>query len=188
MLVSLLGRLASTTVTARGAMGQPYIGEIRCFGFNFAPQGWAFCSGQLIAISQNSTLFNLIGTTYGGNGTTTFALPNLQSRVPVHQGNSYIMGQVGGVENVTLTTQEIPAHNHAIVATSNAAILKRPVTNTFYAASSSGNNFYESGTTLTALASNTVSSAGTGQPHSNIQPYLTLNWCISLFGVYPSQS
>jgi microcystin-dependent protein len=173
-------------------MAQPYVGEIRCFGFNFSPQGWAFCNGQLIAISQNATLFNLIGTIYGGNGTTTFALPDLRSRVPVHQGSfggtNYIMGQTGGVENVTLTTQETPAHNHAIVATSNAATLKRPISNTFYAASSSGNNFYESGTTLTALAGNTVSSAGGGTPHSNIQPYLTLNWCISLFGVYPSQS
>ena len=173
-------------------MAQPYIGEIRCFGFNFAPVDWAFCNGQLTPISQNTVLFNLIGTTYGGDGVNTFALPNLQSRVPVHQGsfagNNYIMGQLGGVENVTLTTQEIPAHSHAIVATSNAATLKRPMTNTFYAASSLGNNFYESGTTLTALASNTVSSAGGGQPHSNIQPYLTLNWCISLFGVYPTQS
>jgi microcystin-dependent protein len=172
-------------------MGQPFIGEIRCCGFNFAPEGWALCNGQIMSISDNATLYNLIGTTYGGNGTTTFALPNLQSRVPVHQGNlagtNYVMGQVGGVENVTLTTQEIPAHSHAIVATSNAATLKRPVTNTFYAASSSGNNFYESGTTLTALANTTVSSAGGGQPHSNIQPYLTLNWCISLFGIYPSQ-
>jgi microcystin-dependent protein len=98
------------------------------------------------------------------------------------------MGQIGGVETVTLTSPEIPAHSHAIVATSNAATLKRPATNTFYAASSSGNNFYESGTTLTALASNTVSSAGGGQPHSNIQPYLTLNWCIALQGIFPSRN
>jgi microcystin-dependent protein len=95
---------------------------------------------------------------------------------------------VGGVETVTLTTAELPAHSHAIAATSNAATLKRPVANTFYAASSSGNNFYESGTTLTALASNTVSSAGGGQAHSNLQPYLTLNWCISLFGIFPSRN
>ena len=106
------------------------------------------CNGQLLAISEFETLFVLIGTTYGGDGQSTFALPNLQSRVPVHMGsfagNNYVLGQVGGVENVTLTTQEIPAHGHAIVATSNAATLKRPVTNTFYAASSSGNNFYGS--------------------------------------------
>ena len=124
----------------------PFIGEIRCFGFNFQPSGWAFCNGQLIAISQNTALFNLIGTTYGGDGVNTFALPNLQSRVPVHQGsfagNSYVMGQTGGVENVTLTTPEMPAHTHPITATSNAATLKRPVPNTFYAASSLGNNFY----------------------------------------------
>jgi microcystin-dependent protein len=173
-------------------MAEPFVGEIRCFGFNFSPVGWTFCDGQLLAISQNTTLFTLIGTTYGGDGVNTFAVPDLRSRVPVHQGNfagtNYIMGQVGGVENVTLTTQEIPAHGHAIAATSNAATLKRPVTNTFYASSSSGNNFYEAGTTLTALASNTVSSAGVGQPHSNIQPYLTLNWCISLFGIFPSRN
>src|SRR5580704_9439017 len=173
-------------------MSEPFIGEIRLFAGNFAPLNWAFCDGQLMSISDNAALFNLIGTTYGGDGLTTFALPDLRSRVPVHQGSfagvTYVVGQVGGVENVTLTTQEIPAHSHLIVATSNAATLKRPVQNTFYAASSSGNNFYEAGTTLTALANNTVSSAGTGQPHSNIQPYLTLNWCISLFGVYPSQS
>lgn len=173
-------------------MADPFVGEIRCFGFNFAPQGWAFCNGQVQPISQNEALFNLIGTTYGGDGVTTFALPNLQSRVPIHQGsfagNNYIPGQVGGVETVTVTTQELPAHTHAITATSNAATLKRPVTNTFYAASSSGNNFYEPGTTLTALASNTVSSAGGGQVHSNIQPYLTLNWCISLFGIFPSRN
>jgi microcystin-dependent protein len=173
-------------------MANPFIGEIRCFGFNFAPVGWAFCNGQLTPISQNSALFNLIGTTYGGDGQSTFALPDLQSRVPVHQGSfagtNFILGQSGGVETVTLTTQTMPAHGHAITATSNAATLKRPVTNTFYAASSSGNNFYEAGTSLTALASNTVSSVGAGQPHSNIQPYLTLNWCISLFGIFPSQS
>jgi microcystin-dependent protein len=173
-------------------MAQSFIGEIRCFGFNFSPVGWAFCNGQLISISQNAALFNLIGTTYGGDGLNTFALPDLRSRAPVHQGSfagvTYVMGQVGGVENVTLTTQEIPAHNHLIVATSNAATLKRPVQNTFYAASSSGNNFYEAGTTLTALANNTVSSAGGGQPHNNIQPYLTLNWCIAMFGIFPSRN
>jgi microcystin-dependent protein len=173
-------------------MAQPFLGEIRCFGFNFSPVGWAFCSGQLLPISQNDALFNLIGTTYGGDGTSTFALPNLQSRVPIHQGsfagNTFVLGQAGGVETVTLNTQEIPAHTHPIVATSNTATLKRPVTNTFYAASSSGNNFYESGTTLTALKGNTVSSVGGGQPHSNIQPYLALNWCIALQGIFPSQA
>jgi microcystin-dependent protein len=173
-------------------MAQPYVGEIRCFGFNFAPNGWAFCNGQLTPISQNEALFNLIGTTYGGDGQSTFALPDLRSRVPIHQGsfagNTFIMGQISGVETVTLNTQELPAHSHAITATSNAATLKRPVSNTFYAASSSGNSFYESGTMLTALANNTVSSAGGGQPHSNIQPYLTFNWCISLFGVFPSRN
>jgi microcystin-dependent protein len=175
-----------------GIMAQPFIGEIRCCGFNFAPVGWAMCSGQLLSISQNAALFQLIGTTYGGNGVNTFALPDLRSRVPIHQGSfagiTYVLGQAAGVESVTLTTQELPAHSHAITATSNAATLKRPVTNTFYAASSSGNNFYESGTTLTALASNTVANAGGNQPHSNIQPYLTLNWCMALEGIFPSQA
>jgi microcystin-dependent protein len=173
-------------------MAQPFIGEIRCCGFNFAPVGWAMCNGQLLAISQNEALFQLIGTTYGGNGVNTFALPDLRGRVPIHQGSfagtTYVLGQVAGVESVTLTTQELPAHSHPITATSNAATLKRPVTNTFYAASSSGNNFYESGTTLTALASNTVANAGGNQPHSNIQPYLTLNWCMALEGIFPSQA
>jgi microcystin-dependent protein len=173
-------------------MAQPFVGEIRCYGFNFAPVDWALCDGQVQPISQNEALFTLIGTTNGGDGVNTFALPNLQSRVPIHQGsfagNTVVLGQVGGVETMTLTTQEIPAHTHPIVATSNAGTLKRPVANTFYAASSSGNNFYEAGTTLTALASNTVSSVGGGQPHSNIQPYLTLNWCISLFGIFPSRN
>jgi microcystin-dependent protein len=173
-------------------MAQPFIGEIRCCGFNFAPQGWALCDGQLLPISQYSPLYQLIGTTYGGDGQNTFALPNLQSRVPIHQGsfggNTYVLGGIGGVETVTLTTPELPSHTHAIIGTTNAATLKRPVANTFYAASSSGNNFYEAGTTLTALAPATVTNTSGGQPHSNLQPYLTFNWCISLFGIFPSQS
>ena len=173
-------------------MSQPFVGEIRCFGFNFAPAGWASCNGQLLPISENPTLFNLIGTTYGGDGQSTFALPDLRGRVPIHLGTfagaSYVIGQTGGVEQVTLTTPELPSHSHAIMGTSNPATLKQPEPNTFYAASSSGNNFYEAGTALTALASTTVSSAGGSQPHSNIQPFVALNWGISLFGIFPSQN
>jgi microcystin-dependent protein len=173
-------------------MSEPFVGEIRCFGFNFAPSGWAFCNGQSFSISQNTTLFQLIGTTYGGDGTTTFNLPNLQSRVPIHmgtnQGTTYVLGQPAGVETVTVTLNELPAHNHIVVGTSNAATLKRPMANTFYAASSSGNLFYEAGSAPQALAATTVTSMGGSQPHSNIQPYLTLNWCISLFGIFPSQN
>lgn len=173
-------------------MGQPFVGEIRCFGFAFSPVGWAFCNGQLLPISQNPTLFNLIGTTFGGDGQSTFALPDLRGRVPIHfgtfAGTNNVIGQTGGVETVTLTTSELPPHTHAIIGTSNPATLKRPVPNTFYAASSSGNKFYEAGTTLTALASTTVTSVGGSQPHNNIQPFVTLNWCISLFGIFPSQN
>jgi microcystin-dependent protein len=173
-------------------MGQPFVGEIRCFGFNFQPAGWAWCNGQLLPISEYETLYNLIGTTYGGDGVNTFQLPNLQSRVPIHQGNlggtNYLVGATGGVETVTLTIAELTAHNHVVVGTSLAATLKRPA-NTFYAASSSGNEFYAAGTnTLTALTASTVSSQGGSQPHDNIQPFLTLNWCISLFGIYPTPS
>jgi microcystin-dependent protein len=173
-------------------MSEPFVGEIRCFGFNFAPAGWAFCNGQLAAISQNETLFNLIGTTYGGDGQSTFALPNLQSRVPIHMGtfasNNYTLGQAAGVENVTLTLNELPAHVHVLTGTGLTANAKRPVANSVYATSSSGNAFYAAPGTLTALAATTVSSSGGSQSHSNIQPYLTLTWCISLFGIYPSQN
>jgi microcystin-dependent protein len=173
-------------------MSEPFVGEIRCFGFNFAPVGWAFCDGQLIAIPQNETLFVLIGTTYGGDGVNTFALPNLQSRVPIHMGTfagtTFVQGQAAGVENVTLTANELPAHSHVLTGTGSTANVKRPLANSVYATSSSGNAFYAAPGTLTALAATTVSSTGGNQPHSNIQPYLTFSWCISMFGIFPSQS
>ena len=173
-------------------MSQPYIGEIRIFAGNFAPQGWALCSGQLLQISQNDTLFALIGTTYGGDGQTTFALPNLQSRVPIHQGTgpggSYAMAQTGGVEQVTLTSQQIPNHTHAQMASRNAASGTDP-TNNVIGQSSSITMFRESPPPPNqALNAATLVAAGGNQPHNNIQPYNVLNYIIALFGVFPSQN
>ena len=174
-------------------MSDPFLGEVRCFGFNFAPVNWASCNGQLMPISQNAALFNLIGTIYGGNGQSTFALPNLQSRVPVHQGTdrsgtSYVAGEISGQEQLMLLTTEIPVHSHSISATTNTAVLKRPISGTRYAASSGGNTFYAAPSSMTAIAPSTISATGGNQSHPNIQPYLTLNWCICLVGIFPSRS
>jgi microcystin-dependent protein len=177
-------------------MGQPFVGEIRLFAGNFAPFNWAFCNGQQIAISENQTLFQLIGTTYGGDGVSTFNLPNLQSRVPVHQGTApsggtFVIGQLAGVEAVTLTTQQMPSHNHALVATGGGQTLA-PTANTFpaVATTSTGTpNVYAPGTTTNrTLNPATIKNDGGSLPHSNLQPYLAVNFIISLFGIFPSQS
>jgi microcystin-dependent protein len=167
-------------------MAQPYIGEIRMFAGNFAPQGWAFCDGQLLAISENDTLFNLIGTTYGGDGQENFALPNLQSRVPVHQGNGFILAQQAGEESVTLTTNQMPAHNHAFLASSAAGNSTSP-TNAFLAKPVA--SIYNSLQPPTFVAMNpaVIGGAGGSQPHENCQPFLCINFILSLFGIYPSQ-
>lgn len=175
-------------------MGQPYVGEIRIFGGNFAPAGWMLCQGQLLPISENEVLFQLIGTTYGGDGQNTFALPNLASRVPVHQGtgpglSTYQIGELGGVEQVTLTTQQIPAHNHVAVAASTGQV--GVAANNILANAQStqtGARIYSSQATNVAMNANTVTAAGGSQPHDNIQPSLGLNFIISLFGVFPSQN
>jgi microcystin-dependent protein len=172
-------------------MAEPYIGEIRMFGFNFAPVGWQMCNGQLLAISENETLFNLIGTTYGGNGTTTFALPDLRGRVAIHIGrgnglSQYVIGQTGGVENVTLTQGQMPQHPHPVGASSalasggrpSGAVLARSGTD-IYAAAPDGS---------TTMNAGMIGLTGNSLPHPNIQPYLVLNFCISLFGVFPSQA
>jgi microcystin-dependent protein len=173
-------------------MSEAFVGELRCFGFSFAPVDWAQCNGQLISISQNATLFDLIGTTYGGDGINTYALPDLRSRVPVHFGTqtgaTYTMGEYNGVETVTITAQTMPAHTHLVGATTNTATLKRPVNGTFYAQSSGGNTYYAAPGSPTALTAATIGNSGGGGSHSNIQPYLTLNWCISLYGVFPTQN
>jgi|SRR5580693_576911 microcystin-dependent protein len=172
-------------------MSQPYVGEIRIVGFNFAPVGWAFCDGSLIAISQNSTLFNLIGTTYGGDGVNTFALPDLRGRVPVHMGSNggttSVIGQISGTETVTLTTNQIPAHTHAAAASGNGGTSNVP-TNNFWA-NWTGAQYTNAEPTLNAaMRSDAVVAVGGGQPHENMMPFLAVNFIISMFGIYPSQS
>ena len=162
-----------------------FIGEIRMFGGNFAPAGWALCNGQLMAIDQNAALFNLIGTTYGGDGQTTFALPNLQSRVPVHVGPGFALGQTGGAETVTLTTSQIPAHTHPGGVNSGAATASSPAGNVFATGTSTP---YSDQPADSALATPAIQSAGGSQPHDNMLPFLTVNFIISLFGIFPSQT
>jgi microcystin-dependent protein len=169
-------------------MAQPYVGEIRMFAGNFNPSGWAFCNGALLPISENETLFQLIGTTYGGDGQETFALPNLQSRVPIHMGtfggSSFIIGEMAGVESVTLTTQQIPLHNHAFVASQDQAGLTTPPNNIL--GQIPGGNVYIAETADTPLNAGSIGPAGGSQPHDNMQPFLCISFIISLFGIFPS--
>jgi microcystin-dependent protein len=167
-------------------MSSPFIGEIRMFGGNFAPVGWAFCNGALIPISENDALFNLIGTTYGGDGQTTFALPDLQSRVPVHVGPGFALGQSGGTESVTLTTQQIPGHNHAPLDFDGAGNQQSPA-NGVWASPSSG-TIYSNVAPSLVMAPTAVGSAGGSQPHDNMIPFLVVNFILSLFGIFPSQT
>jgi microcystin-dependent protein len=167
-------------------MGQPFLGEIRMFGGNFAPAGWALCQGQLVAISENDALFNLIGTTYGGDGVQTFALPNLQGRLPMHQGSGFVMGQNGGVEQVTLITQQLPVHSHPMSASLNTAA-SSTVTGNVVGQTGAAQVFRES-PAASPLAPQACSFVGGSQPHENMQPYLCVNFIISLFGIYPTQS
>jgi microcystin-dependent protein len=179
-------------------MSQPYVGEIRCFGFNFAPVDWHMCDGSLLAISQYDALFELIGTTYGGDGQNTFALPNLKGRSPIHQGqgsglSNYVIGQNGGVENASLSVQQIPLHNHsitgAIIAPGGAnEHSATPATNTYFATSTPDQVYNTTPTIDTAFAPTAIGLNGGSQPHDNQQPYLALNFCISLFGIFPSAS
>jgi microcystin-dependent protein len=164
------------------------------FAGNFAPAGWAFCSGQLMPISQNDTLFNLIGTTYGGDGQETFALPNLQSRVPVHQGQgpgisqSYQLAEMGGVESVTLTTQQIPVHTHAAVCSTDFGQQPQPA-GAYFAQPTTGTMFSgASQTPLVNLNAGTVQPIGGSQPHENMIPFLCINFILSLFGIFPTQN
>ncbi|MGH9722465.1 MAG: phage tail protein [Bryobacteraceae bacterium] len=171
-------------------MSQSYIGEIRMFGGNFAPAGWAFCDGQLLAIGENDALFSLIGTTYGGDGQKTFALPDLRGRVPVHQGNvggeQVIIGQSDGVETVTLTTNQIPVHNHPLLASTTNATDTNPSGRLTATAQI---NIYQdpTGQPLVQLAPTAVQGAGGSQPHENVQPFLCISFIISLSGVFPTQ-
>jgi microcystin-dependent protein len=167
----------------------PYVGEIRMFAGNFPPAGWMFCQGQIVAIIENETLFQLIGTTYGGDGQETFALPDLCGRLPVHQGQgaglqNRSIGEMGGAETVTLTTTQIPAHAHTLLASQDVPTGSSPQSNVTGQAAA---KLYRTGSPTVALASNAVGSVGGSQPHSNFQPYLCINFIISLFGTFPHQ-
>ena len=167
-------------------MSQPYVGEIRMVGFNFAPQGWAQCNGQLLPISENETLFTLIGTTYGGDGQSTFALPDLRSRVPVHMGAGYVLAQTGGVEQVTLTVNQMPNHNHVPQCNSANGTSDDPANN-FWAAQPAMTQYAGSGTATANMNAAAFGPAGGNQPHDNMVPYQVINFVISLFGIFPSQ-
>ena len=167
-------------------MSEPYIGEIRMFAGNFAPAGWAFCDGSLQAISENEALFALIGTTYGGDGQTTFALPDLRGRLPVHQGGGFTLAQAGGVETVTLTSAQVPAHSHPFLASTDPGAQRDPTGNVL--ATIVGGSAYVQMAPTTPLAPQSISSTGGSQPHENMQPYLCVSFIISLFGVFPSQT
>ena len=173
-------------------MADPFVAEIRIFPFNFAPKGWAFCNGQLIAISQNTALFSLLGTTYGGDGKSTFALPNLQGSAPMHPGQGpglslHDLGEMNGSETVTLLESEIPAHPHTLMAGADPANAQIPNSQVSLARSSGGSAYNPTGTGLVQMNSLALGLAGSGQPHNNMQPYLTVNFCIALQGVFPAR-
>ncbi len=174
-------------------MADPFVAEIRIFPFNFAPRGWAWCDGQLLPISQNTALFSLLGTTYGGNGNSNFALPDLQGRAPMHPGQGpglslHDLGEQGGSETVTLLESEIPAHSHALRGDRNVSETSDPAGNTLGRGSSI--NAYQSNTSqnLVPMAAQALAPAGGNQPHNNMQPYLTFYFCIALQGVFPPRS
>jgi microcystin-dependent protein len=167
-------------------MAQPYVGEIRMFGGNFAPAGWMFCEGQLLPISENETLFQLIGTTYGGDGQSTFALPDLRGRIPIHQGNGFILAETGGAEEITLTVSQIPAHSHLVLCNDFVGN-SYGETGLHTVAAGTTNRVYTSETaSLANLNSASVSPVGGSQPHTNFMPYLCVDYIISLFGIFPS--
>ena len=169
-------------------MSEPFLGEIRLFGFNFAPRGWGMCNGQLLNVSQNEALFSLLGTTYGGDGRTTFGLPDLRGRSAMGAGTGAglsprNLGQKVGAEEVVLTTQQIPAHKHSLHAASEQADQSKPAGHEL-----AGGTFYHAVATDTVMANSSIGNAGGGQGHANVQPTLVMNYCIALVGVYPSRS
>lgn len=172
-------------------MSTPFIGEIRMFGGNFAPRGWAFCNGALVAISQNDALYALIGTTYGGDGQTTFGLPGLQGRLPIHQGtlpggSTYVIGQALGTETVTLTSNQMPAHQHAVAANSNNGTSPNPSAS--FVAATSLSPFAQSVPTDQPLGPQSINGAGGSQPHSNMMPFLCVSFIIAMEGIFPSRN
>ena len=166
-------------------MAEPFLSEIRIMSFNFAPKGWAMCNGQLLPINQNQALFSLLGTTYGGNGQTTFALPNLKGRVPIHTGNAHTLGETAGSEAVTVNIQQLTTHSHFLQATNQDANRTSAPTN---AVLGPANNLYGPASNLTTLLPQSVTSIGGSQAHNNLMPYLVLNFCIALQGIFPSQT
>jgi len=177
-------------------MSQPYIGEVRAFGFPFAPRNYAYCNGQLVAISQNSTLFAIIGTTYGGDGTQTFGLPNLTNSAAMHWGNGpgltpRVIGEVLGADNVTLTSQQIPNHTHIVTSADTTVPAQKTgvPTGTVYVGPSTPANAYDAaGTPGANFSPKMIATAGSSLPHQNVQPVLAMNYCIALYGIFPSRS
>lgn len=167
-------------------MAQPYVGEIRIFAGNFAPAGWMFCEGQLLPISEYETLFNLIGTTYGGDGQSTFALPDLRGRIPLHQGNGFVLAETGGAEEITLTVAQIPAHSHPLLGSQGTATSTSPAGNVGARVTVAGVFPYGTDNPPQPLSPQAVGPVGGSQPHTNFQPYLCVNFIISLFGIFPS--
>jgi microcystin-dependent protein len=164
-------------------MAEPFLAEIRMMSFNFPPKGWALCNGQLLPINQNQALFSLLGTTYGGNGFVNFALPNLQGRVPVHVGNGISLGQSAGAATHTLNVTEIPTHTHVANGSTQSATLPTVAGNAL-----AGVSLYAAPTNLVALAAGTTQAVGGSQAHTNMQPFLTISFCIALQGIFPSQT
>src|SRR5215210_6833108 len=168
-------------------MGTPYMSEIRIFSFNFAPKGWALCNGQFLPINQNQALFSLLGTTYGGDGRVNFALPDLRGRAPMHEGQGHTLGERGGEQAHTLTIGELPTHVHFVNATSIPATTNTPANNLLLAQSTSS-QLYGAPSNLQAMAPDAIANVGGSQPHLNMQPFLTLTFCIALQGIFPSQN
>jgi microcystin-dependent protein len=166
-------------------MSQPFVGEIRIFAGNFAPAGWAFCEGQTLQIAQNNTLFTLVGTTYGGNGTTNFRLPDLRGRIPIHRSGSHPIGESAGVEAVTLTVQQTPAHTHPAEALTVLGTSTNPAND--LVARQTTPDVYTAQNPLVAMSPTLISPVGGSQPHTNVQPFLCVNFIISLFGAFPKQ-
>ncbi|HME69041.1 MAG TPA: tail fiber protein [Myxococcota bacterium] len=169
-------------------MSEPFLGEIRIFSFNFPPRGWAFCNGQLLAINQNQALFSILGTTYGGDGRTNFALPNLQTRVPLHFGQGIILGQQGGSEPVTLSIGQIPAHTHTLAASTDPAVDKLPTADALAKKARFGADVYAAAPAGTTLHPASLGNTGGSQPHENMQPFTVLNFAIALTGIFPSRN
>jgi microcystin-dependent protein len=166
-------------------MSEPFLSEIKLVSFNFPPKGWALCNGQFLPINQNQALFALLGTTYGGNGQTTFALPNLRGRVPIHMGNGHTLGEAAGSTSVTVNVQQLPTHMHAVQVNSVAADSSANPINNFLG---NANNMYAGVQNLTTMNAGTITSVGGSQPHNNMMPYLTLNFIIALQGIFPSRN